>query len=158
MRNILYLHGLESSNISPKVDYIKSLNYNVINPKIKYIKFNIFKDIESIILEKDINYIVGSSIGGYFGYYLSKLYNIPSLLFNPALPYRISINPIVDETGIYNPYMYIILGKLDTVINPKMTKNIVKNIPNIKIEEISNLEHGIPYDIFCQSFDKFILN
>ena len=87
---VLYLHGLESQNTGPKIDYlIKRFGLkNVYAPKMEYRKKNLF--INKIydfrdFLNGDNNWIIGSSMGGYFGFYYQQLFDCKTILFNPAI-------------------------------------------------------------------------
>src|SRR5690554_5185129 len=86
--NILYLHGLNGS-LSPEKREILEHYGNVFAPAIDY-----EKDSQSIATlstsfnPQDINVIIGSSMGGFVGYYISNLFQCPALLFNPALAER----------------------------------------------------------------------
>ncbi|MEO8773713.1 MAG: YqiA/YcfP family alpha/beta fold hydrolase, partial [Gelidibacter sp.] len=94
--NILYIHGLNSS-LNEEKRLILERYGNVNAPTIAYennpdrIRWlhNRYKDAE-------INVIIGSSMGGFAGFHLSKLLKVPALLFNPALAERSLFQNIPD--------------------------------------------------------------
>ena len=49
---------------------------------------------------QSINAIIGSSMGGFAGYYLAKSLGVRAMLYNPALPYRTSIEQFVPDRQI----------------------------------------------------------
>jgi len=99
-------------------------------------------------------------MGGYIGFMISKIMNLPCLLFNPAFPYR-SVQP--DISGVEIPdtktaKTVIILGKKDLVIkNEDNLKYIRENFKtqNIELIEIEELEHRIPFDVFEKEVNKY---
>jgi hypothetical protein len=124
---IAYLHGLDSNNLGPKNDWLKSIS-ELVDPHINYREKNIYQTLKSQISIFNPNIIIGSSMGGYFAYEIAKELNIAAILFNPALHSR-SYEPDMTGLGIgkYKPSMYFIFGQNDAVINPVNTLNIIEN-------------------------------
>lgn len=122
---IVYLHGLDSNNVSPKNDWLKTFS-ELFDPQIDYRENNIYQNLKSEVAKFKPNLIIGSSMGGYFGYEFAKEFNINAILFNPALHSR-SYQP--DMTGLDNgkfkPSIQFVFGKNDTVINAKITMEIL---------------------------------
>ncbi len=152
---IAYLHGLESNNINPKNDWLRTIS-DVYDPLIDYRQPLIYQKIKNDIIDFKPDLIIGSSMGGFFTYNLSRELNIKSVLFNPALHSR-SFTP--DMTGfsgslLFKPKTKFVLGKNDDVIEPNTTIKIAEN------EGYSNfiiLGHGhrTPYDVFKNEILNF---
>lgn len=152
---IAYLHGLEANNISPKNDWLRTIS-DVYDPLIDYRQPLIYQKIKNDIIDFKPDLIIGSSMGGFFTYNLSRELNIKSVLFNPALHSR-SFTP--DMTGfsgslLFKPKTKFVLGKNDDVIEPNTTIKIAEN------EGYSNfiiLGHGhrTPYDVFKNEILNF---
>jgi len=87
MKKVLYLHGLESGQGGPKVDYLTTQGA-VMAPKMDYTRKGLFTEMVQLVEEFDPDVIVGSSMGGYFGYMLAGLFKKKAVLFNPALHSR----------------------------------------------------------------------
>ena len=87
MKSILYLHGLESSNICDKVDFLKE-NANVVAPSIDYSDPGLEEKLFYIVEKFEPDVIIGSSMGGYVGMMLANKYDIDCVLFNPAIHSR----------------------------------------------------------------------
>jgi len=124
---IAYLHGLDSNNFGPKYDWLNSIS-ELFGPSIDYRENRIFHKIKKEIQKFQPDFIIGSSMGGYFAYEIAKELNIKALLFNPALHSR-SYEPDIYglENNKFNPTMYFILGKNDSIINPYKTIEIIEN-------------------------------
>lgn len=152
--NILYLHGLESKLSNEKRQILENYGHVIAldmdykkNPKMIQTLYENYKN-------QEINVIIGSSMGGFVGYYLSNILGVCSMLYNPALPYRNSIDQVIP----YNlpikksPLMRIVLGSQDSVIKAKdnlafLAQNFMPEIDcNIVIR--NDLAHQIPVEVF----------
>jgi hypothetical protein len=159
MKKILYLHGLESSNICDKVEFLKE-NANVLAPSIDYRKSTIEKELMDMVKSFKPDLIIGSSMGGHVGLILANYYNIDAIVFNPAIHSR-SIEPELNILVAKHPnpnfQPVVILGLEDDVINPKITKEILNDaIFYCDIEEIKNMGHRVSFDIFVNIYNKYI--
>lgn len=154
MKKILYLHGLESTQGGQKVDFLAENNF-VYAPKINYANPNEFNRIKSEVQIIKPDLIIGSSMGGYFGFLFGSLINVNILLFNPALHSR-SVQ-IENAIGGKLPVVgSVILGELDLIIHPNITIQILKNHPNLKIKTIPGIQHQIPFEIFKQEVSLYL--
>ncbi|MEO5787602.1 YqiA/YcfP family alpha/beta fold hydrolase [Gelidibacter sp.] len=160
--NTLYIHGLNGS-LTPEKRVILERYGNVQSPAIDYENnpdsimwiYNQYKDAK-------IDIIMGSSMGGFAGYHLSKLFKTPALLFNPALSER-SVFQNIPETGETNgSCISIVLGSKDTVVSPKDTLSFLGDIlmqsQNYNISIRYDLEHRIPVHVFEEEVTKFFEN
>jgi hypothetical protein len=156
MKKVLYLHGLESNQGGPKVDYLSS-KCLICAPKLDYKNPDCFQNIHKLLSENDFDLIIGSSMGGYLGFIMGEIFEIPTILFNPALHSR-SFEPNNHfKPQLGNTFHYIILGNQDDIIDPNTTTKMLKDIiPNkiddksfkYYIENIEGMGHRIPLDIF----------
>ena len=92
-----------------------------------------------LIIENNINYIIGSSFGGMLGYWLSEKHKIPALLFNPALQIEKSIIHF-EINHNKSPYKLIILGKKDEIVDPIITSKFLNKNLHDKNYEIINCD------------------
>ena len=79
MKKILYLHGLESSNVCDKVDFMRE-RANVLAPSIDYRKSNIEEEFMYMVESFQPDLIIGSSMGGHVGLMLANYYNIDAIV------------------------------------------------------------------------------
>jgi predicted esterase YcpF (UPF0227 family) len=139
MKKILYLHGLDAIPKPEKVSILEKAG-NVMAPRINYRAFigdiTLFNELSDAITIERITHIVGSSFGGYMGFYLSEFCKIPGVLFNPALSYKSLDVPVIKSYS--DTRKTIILGIYDDVVDPKMTKRFVEEnqFHNIEIVEL----------------------
>jgi uncharacterized protein len=154
---ITYLHGLESNNIGPKNDWLKSIS-DLFDPYIDYRESNIYQSLKSKIIAFQPDIIIGSSMGGYFAYNLAKELDIKAILFNPALHSR-SFQPDITkiENGKFNPFMHLVLGKNDAVIDPIKTLDFIKNEGYKNFDyTILNHSHNTSFELFKSEIENFI--
>ena len=156
---IAYLHGLESKNSDPKNIWLKSFSI-VYDPYIDYTQTKIYETLKNEILKFQPDFIIGSSMGGYFAFEMAREINCPAILFNPALHSR-TMEPDMTghEIGKFKPDIKLILGEKDTVINPEKT---LEFITQNKLENINytllDIEHQIPYKVFRDVVEEWIEN
>lgn len=158
---ILYLHGLESKLSDVKGAVLKEFG-TVIAPDMDY-KSNseMFVYLNETYRNESIDCIIGSSMGGFMGYYLGMQFGCPALLFNPALPIR-SLNQNVPENIIPkdNQRFSIVLGSQDKTVpaisNLKyFSQNLLPSV-QFQIKIRPDLAHQIPLEIFEEECSVFL--
>jgi hypothetical protein len=159
--NILFLHGLESK-LSPAKRVILEKYGTVIAPDLDYNSNpDTIQNLYNEFKNQEINVIIGSSMGGFAGFYLANSFGVCALLYNPALPYRNNVvqNIPSDLPKKRSPLMRIVLGGQDDVIKAK--DNLVflsQNFSELKectIQIINELAHQIPVPIFEKQAEYF---
>jgi predicted esterase YcpF (UPF0227 family) len=157
MKKVLYLHGLESKQGGPKVDFLAN-EFCVHAPAMDYTNPMVQNELEFIMRQFDPDIIIGSSMGGYAADILAEKYGKPAILFNPALHNRIfepALNyPVEGEQADLQERKVVILGKEDDVIPPYLTKIMLENkfYYEIVLEEMG---HQVPLPIFINTINKY---
>lgn len=158
--NILYIHGLNGS-LSQEKRLILERYGNVQAPAIDY-ENNPDSIIGLHIHYKDakIDVVMGSSMGGFAGYHLSKLLQLPVLVFNPALAYRSVFQNVPDTPATNGSNISIVLGAKDDIVDPKSTLNflgdLLKQAQDYTINIRHDLEHRIPVTVFEEEIVRFM--
>lgn len=162
MINLIYIHGLDSS---PKLDKLAILERSCDSLHAPWLDYRKDSDVFGRLLresqERDINFIVGSSAGGLMGYWLAKHLQCPALLFNPALNYH---DPNIPQKIAKPPkgkgYFYsVVLGQLDTIIDPETTLDYLKSHEskdNYEYEVLETLGHTIDLEMFGYACLKYV--
>jgi predicted esterase YcpF (UPF0227 family) len=121
---IAYLHGLESfiDPSSLKILWLKENFDQIYTPTIKYHNKESFTSITAHIKKQSPDYIVGSSMGGYFAYLIGATLGITTILFNPAVIGR-SFDPVVDDSKIKETSHNVFLGKTDDLIDGALVQS-----------------------------------
>jgi len=162
MNKILYLHGFASSADSTKAKLIESFikkntcSTKVLIPNLNNNIKNAYQQIEEIIKTESPSSIIGSSLGGFFGTYFAKKYNLLCVNINPAIP-PIDMSEYIGENQNYSTGEKFIIDQdqlewLETM-NKKMKalkrhKNFLTLIQSG--DEILNYKLAIEYFSACQ--------
>jgi len=145
---ILYLHGYQGRPNWDRIEYLESLGHEVIAPQIDYDnEHNFFIDL----LEIDFDFIVGNSLGGFVGFYLSVYKGTPCMCINPPLymdlKVRMNLPTNYNIKGSY--YINIIIGAEDNVVDPiKTFEWLTKNKPSANVKIIDKMGHKFDIDTF----------
>ena len=150
---ILYLHGLESK-LNPEKRSVLERFGTVIAPDLDYHNNpNVYDLLLKLNEEHNFDLVIGSSMGGFMGYYFANTLNCPALLFNPALPHR----PVPQNIPAINPLnttslLHVALGGQDDIIkaNDNLRWLAENRLPNtdFKISIHNQMGHQIPLDVF----------
>jgi uncharacterized protein len=157
MKKVLYLHGLESNQGGPKVDFLAN-EFIVHAPKMDYTDPDL--NIKMLFIMQDLkpDFIIGSSMGGYVADILAQKYGVPAILFNPALHNR-SFDPAIEypiegEQAELQERKIVVIGKDDDIIPPYITKIMLENNFNYKIV-LEEMGHQVPLPIFIDTINKY---
>ncbi|MCC8360692.1 YqiA/YcfP family alpha/beta fold hydrolase [Salinimicrobium sediminilitoris] len=156
--NILYLHGLDSK-LSPEKKAILEKYGKVYAPDLNY--YDNPDAIQTIIdlhTDVEIDAVIGSSMGGFAGYYVSNALSRPALLFNPALMKR-SVPQNVPSQENYNNLKQIVIGQKDDVVSPADTLTFLSEdfnpVTDIHLHLVPWLDHNIPVEFFEEEVESF---
>lgn len=118
----LYLHGLGSAGITPeKRTVLENFDLEVEAPRIDYRHTNT-EFFDDLVRNIKPELLVGSSMGGRISYWLSNKYQLPAILFNPAIGLNIceTIVPIEHfEHENKFPKQLFIFGEHDRTVQMK---------------------------------------
>jgi len=157
MKKVLYLHGLESKQGGPKVDFLTK-EFCVYAPEMDYQDPMLQNWVDFVMRQFQPDLIIGSSMGGYVADILAEKYGKPAILFNPALHNRSfepAIQPPIEgEQAELQEKKVVILGKDDEVIPPYLTKIMLENNFNYKII-LKEMGHQTPLNIFIDIVNKY---
>ena len=157
--NILYLHGLDSK-LSPEKRAVLENFGKVYAPDLNY--YTDEKAIDTILnyypqLELDV--VMGSSMGGFAGYHVADILDLPALLFNPAVAKRSVKQQLPERKNKLNQLKHIVLGQVDDVVDPKETLQYLMQNFNARthfhLHLVPGLGHNIPVPFFEQEVNYF---
>jgi hypothetical protein len=159
MKRVMYLHGLESSNVCDKVDFLRE-RAEVLAPSIDYNNPNLENELMYMFEAFKPDLIIGSSMGGHVGLMLANYYNIDAIVFNPAIHSRsieLKLDILESKDPNVNFQPVIVLGMEDDVVNPLITKEILDDaLFYCDIEEVDGLGHRISFDVFVNIYNKYV--
>ena len=162
-KSVIVYHGLGGSPSQDRIDCLESIGYKVIYPHIDY-ELEWRKDKcrsifdSQVDLAKNVDLIIGLSLGGYMAFELSGILNKNCILINPALNRDITKLDIKyfdinhgDEYG----FMDVYLGENDTLIDKNITLEYLKdrNV-DFKYSIVNGMEHRTPIEHFSEIVNK----
>ena len=157
MKKVLYLHGLESKQGGPKVDFLAK-EFCVYAPEMDYKNPMLQNEVDFIMRQFQPDLIIGSSMGGYVADTLAQKYGVPAILFNPALHNR-SFDPAIEsliegEQADLQKKKIVVLGKNDEVIPPYIAQIMFENNRYYEIV-LKEMAHQTPLNIFIDTINKY---
>jgi len=149
----LYLHGYNSTHQNARTDWLQKLG-KVINPLMQYRNFPWdFQYLEKLVLQHRPDWIIGSSMGGYFAFHLGNYYRIPTVLLNPALLMTNIVRPD-NRLAPTDSLHTISLGIKDDIIPPQSTRAVLQQLKaRYQIFEY-NIGHQTDFEVFLDICKK----
>jgi uncharacterized protein len=151
--NILYIHGLNSFPHPERLEVLQAKGHQTFALHLDYENEpKTFEILKKYAIDHQIDFIVGSSAGGYIGYWLGQELTIPQLLFNPAVGLR-----VIEEDAGYkikenkNLKSWVIIGKKDETVLPERSLKFFKNKSNVRIIVAQWLAHQIDLQTFIEA-------
>lgn len=157
--NILYLHGLESKLNEAKRVRLEKYG-KVYAPNIDYYNIpNAIEWVQGKYADTKFGAVIGSSMGGFAGYYISNSLNVPALLFNPALKSRSVFQQVPELNSSASAFKQLVVGQRDSVIKPADTLEFLGRMIDGSTEIFLHLrpemEHRVSLDCFEQELKVF---
>ena len=156
---ILYLQGYHDTTTEPIVKILKDTkNLKVIAPKIDYDNGSVWNKLSELIEKHKVTAIIGHSLGGYIGYYLSQKFYVPALLFSPAFEDKWYKLQPVPENILYLPIKkydkIVVMGAKDDELNIKNIEKLL--IGKSMVYEEPEMNHQPNEEIFKKYLELFV--
>ncbi|PHR86031.1 MAG: hypothetical protein COA80_19980 [Leeuwenhoekiella sp.] len=156
---ILYLHGLESKLSAAKKAVLEQYS-SVLAPDLDYYKNpDAVQQVYETYKSQPIDYVMGSSMGGFAAFYLGRAFDKPVLLFNPALVKRSVAQNIPVFKTPSSGFGQVVLGGKDTVVNPADTLRFLGDQLKAGFDYHLHLRaevgHRTPLDVFEEEVGLF---
>jgi predicted alpha/beta hydrolase family esterase len=124
IKQILFLHGLDSTPGGSKVKHLESLGYKVLNPSLPADDFRLSLEIaQNIFDEKLPDIVVGSSRGGAIAMAM-KINNTSTILIAPAWTHRKKLKIPANITYESSKSLCILHCINDKIVNYKDSKEL----------------------------------
>ena len=146
---ILYIHGLDSQPHPDKLSILEEYGNTPFSLHMDYRKDKAaYWKLRDLAIEAKVEQLIGSSLGGYFAYWLGQELDIPQLLFNPAMPFR-SVNvPGVDAIGEEATPSKVVLGAQDDIMPANLNQAFFSSRDHARVITCSWLGHQIDLETF----------
>jgi hypothetical protein len=137
-KSILMIHGYKSYPHPDKLDLLSNMGFSVYSPHIDYdLEWekdkckSIMNEMQYECVKRNIDYIMGTSLGGYAAFLLSNKLNTPAILINPAFvrdPNILDMPNFDFDYKITNPKTEVFSGELDELVLGSVVKQYLDNI------------------------------
>ncbi|MDP5170762.1 MAG: hypothetical protein NWR72_10990 [Bacteroidia bacterium] len=118
--NILYIHGLDSAPHAGRIDWLEARGHKVRALHIDYRTTpGAYWELRSEAIDHQVDYLIGSSLGGRLGFWLGEDLGIEGLFFNPAIALEIPGLKQVSLQELRCQRRHIILGAMDEIVDPQ---------------------------------------
>lgn len=162
-KSVIIYHGLGGSPSQDRIDCLESLGYDVIYPHIDY-ELEWKKDecrsiFESQVeLAKNVDLMIGLSLGGYMAFELSGILNKNCILINPSLDRdktKLDIKHFDINRGDEYGFIDVYLGENDVLIDKNITiKYLSSRDIDFKYSIVNGMEHRTPIEYFSEIINK----
>ena len=146
---ILHLHGYKGSPNTNIINYLRKLGFEVEGPAFDY---DNEPDLFMDIINKDFDFIIGNSLGGYIAYHVSKYKGVPAICINPPLYMDLALDiklPLDMTNKIQNFNIDVVVGMEDDVVNPlKVITWLMENHESSNLHMINGMGHNYGVDKF----------
>lgn len=117
---ILYIHGLDSAPNADRMGWLEQQGHQVYALHLDYrMQPNAFDILAKELEQRQADYLVGSSLGGYLAYWLGERYGLPVLIYNPAMHLSIEGLGLPEIQELRCPRRHIVLGAQDERVDPQ---------------------------------------
>ena len=156
MKRILYIHGLGSSPVPQKIELIEK-HATVFALHLDYENdIDAYRKLDSLVKEKEITALIGSSLGGLISFHLSQRYDLPCLLFNPALYRKVDPAYGMDTSPGSCPRRLVVLGEQDDIVDPKRIRSILEDYPDADCRQEIILNKQMGHQINLSNFKQYV--
>ena len=98
---ILYIHGFASCGNSNKTKLLKEHFNDVLTPDLPIDPDEAISFLQKLIIDNEVELIIGSSLGGFYAAYLAEKFQIKTVLLNPSTQPFITLAPYVGENEYF---------------------------------------------------------
>lgn len=183
---ILNLHGLYGGSNNSAFKMLSSIETAdsearcILSPEIKYQTMEPFQtilEIDRMIRDKDIEYVVGNSLGGFYALCIADLRKVPCIVTNPCVPPDMYIPYLVKNYPLFwkfnlaalsnsiRQFTYpvnVILGLKDEIINTDETyswlgERMSEDSGQVKLFTIPNGTHHLSeHEEYNEIFERVV--
>lgn len=154
----LYIHGLDSTPNLEKTNIMKEAGLVPYALHIDYrTETNAYNLLKNEVIENDLEFLVGSSLGGYFAYWLAEELGLPCLLLNPAMTIDRTLPlAITHVKELLCPLRYVAIGANDNIIDPVRNLEVFRQANRKSIKQRVITCDWMHHVIDLESFAAFL--
>ena len=153
----IYIHGLDTQPNLEKIEAMEDSGFQTSALHLNYrTKSDSFEILKKFIKTEKIEFVVGSSMGGFLGYWLAADMGLPCLLLNPALTFDYSNQLVIpDNINDSCPFRFVVMGAKDDIVDPEQSNNFLELHANGGFQRIISAS-WMGHIVDTYSFREFI--
>jgi hypothetical protein len=126
----LYIHGCDSFPVPEKIQILRNAGLEVTAPHIDYrIQPDLYQFLKETIISENLEFLIGSSLGGFTAFWLAEDLGLPCLLFNPAMSFGDLFKKQLPEiSNRLCPARFVVIGAKDETVDPTINKAFFESI------------------------------
>ncbi|MDX2286717.1 MAG: YqiA/YcfP family alpha/beta fold hydrolase [Bacteroidia bacterium] len=144
---IIYIHGLDSRPYPDRTDPLRAAGHQVLALHLDYRRQpDTYALLHAAAARSGAEFVIGSSLGGFLGFWLSEEAGLPCLLFNPAMQVPLQAARIPRIRAGACPARWVMLGAEDAVVDPQYSLQLFQHTyraPQQQVELRAGLGHQI---------------
>jgi len=153
----VYIHGLDSEPRPEKLEIMAQAGLEVSALHIDYrTEKSAYSILKQLVTEKKAELIIGSSLGGMLGFWLSEELGLPCLLFNPAMEFHSIEMNIPKITTQKCPLRIVVLGENDDVVDPLANKKFFTSREHTGLDQKVLMCSWLGHSIDFQTFEEMV--
>ncbi len=150
---ILYIHGLDSRPNPERISSLEAEGHQVFALHLDYrTQKDSYKQLRTLACEREVEFFVGSSLGGLLGFWLAEELGLPCLLFNPAVAYGKELAHIEVANTLGCPQRWVVIGSEDEVVDPEISWQYFADIAEKSISQQVIWWQGLGHQIDLNTF------
>ncbi len=153
----IWIHGMGAKPNKEKIKMMERYGLTTHALHIDYIREpKYFEILRDYCKKNSIEFLVGSSHGGFLGFWLSEELSIPCLLLNPALSLRLKTKTKPNVSRLSSKLCIVALGGKDKIIDHEKTLHFMKQDEREGKQIITKIYDGEGHGFSTEAFENIL--
>lgn len=154
----IWMHGMGGRPNQEKINLLEGYGFEMHALHIDYLQeAKTFEILHNYCIEQKIEFLIGSSHGGFLGFWLSEELGIPCLLLNPAVSLRAKNKSKPQAVSrLESPLCIVALGGLDDKVDHQRTLLFMEKDRREGKEIITRVFENEGHGFTIDTFDEIV--
>jgi len=154
----LYIHGFDSFPVPEKIQILRNAGLEVIAPHLDYRNQpDLYQLLKEIVISENIEFLIGSSLGGFTAFWLAEDLGLPCLLFNPAMSFGDLFKKHLPEIPNHLcPARFVVIGAKDETVDPSTNQAFFENLTSESCHQRVIICQWLGHQIDFATFEEMV--